>query len=93
MYTSYTISELRMIHKKSCQSLNINSGRSQQLHIDPSAQFRYPARPQERCPSGLRSTPGKCVYVNAYRGFESLSLRHLGNILAKNRGGESPREV
>jgi hypothetical protein len=29
----------------------------------------------ERCPSGLRSTPGKRVYVNAYRGFESLSLR------------------
>ena len=28
-----------------------------------------------RCPSGLRSTPGKCVYVCAYRGFESLSHR------------------
>jgi hypothetical protein len=32
----------------------------------------------ERCPSGLRSTPGKCVYgLNPYRGFESLSLRHI----------------
>ena len=31
----------------------------------------------ERCPSGLRSTPGKCVYgLTPYRGFESLSLRH-----------------
>jgi len=29
----------------------------------------------ERWPSGLRRTPGKCVYVNPYRGFESLSLR------------------
>ena len=28
----------------------------------------------ERCPSGLRSTLGKRVYVRAYRGFESRSL-------------------
>jgi hypothetical protein len=31
----------------------------------------------ERCPSGLRSTPGKCVYGKTYRGFESLSLRQF----------------
>ena len=32
--------------------------------------------PAERCPSGLRSTPGKCVYgLTPYRGFESLPLR------------------
>ncbi len=29
----------------------------------------------ERCPSGLRSTPGTRVYRQRYRGFESLSLR------------------
>ena len=29
----------------------------------------------ETCPSGWRSTPGKCVYGKLYRGFESLSLR------------------
>ena len=31
----------------------------------------------ERCPSGLRSTLGKRVYVYAYRGFESLPLRYM----------------
>ena len=31
----------------------------------------------EGWPSGLRRTPGKCVYGKPYRGFESLSLRHL----------------
>ena len=30
---------------------------------------------EERWPSGLRRTLGKRVYVYAYRGFESLSLR------------------
>src|SRR3546814_1479864 len=36
--------------------------------------------PAERCPSGLRSTPGKCVYgLTPYRGFESLPLRHFSN--------------
>ena len=33
--------------------------------------YSYP----ERWPSGLRRTLGKRVYVNAYRGFESHSLR------------------
>ncbi len=34
----------------------------------------------ERCPSGRRSTPGKCVYVlKAYRGFESHPLRHCSH--------------
>src|SRR5699024_5757380 len=28
-----------------------------------------------RCTSGLRSTPGKCVYFCAYRGFEYISHR------------------
>ena len=31
--------------------------------------------PLERWPSGLRRTPGKGVYGELYRGFESLSLR------------------
>ena len=31
----------------------------------------------ETCPSGWRSTPGKCVYGKPYRGFESLSLRQV----------------
>ena len=39
---------------------------------------------ENRCwdgwPSGLRRTPGKCVYVKAYRGFESHPVRvHLYN--------------
>ncbi len=33
----------------------------------------------ERWPSGRRRTPGKCVYGKTYRGFESLSLRHIYN--------------
>ncbi len=39
----------------------------------------------ERCPSGLRSTPGKRVYVNPYRGFESLSLRQRSALCAALR--------
>ena len=34
----------------------------------------------ERCPSGLRSTLGKRVYMKVYRGFESHSLRQLGRV-------------
>ena len=30
----------------------------------------------DRCQSGLTSTPGKRVYLNRYRGFESLPVRH-----------------
>lgn len=30
-----------------------------------------------KCPSGLRSTPGKCVYKKLYREFESLLHRHI----------------
>ena len=30
----------------------------------------------DRWPSGLRRTPGKCVYVKAYREFESHPIRH-----------------
>lgn len=37
----------------------------------------------EGCPRGLRSTLGKRVYVKAYRGFESHSLRQF--ISAFNR--------
>ena len=33
-----------------------------------------------RCLSGWRSSPGKRVYVNAYRGFESLSHRHYFDV-------------
>lgn len=33
--------------------------------------------PTDRWPSGLRRTPGTRVYVKAYRGFESLSVRHI----------------
>jgi hypothetical protein len=29
----------------------------------------------DRWPSGLRRTPGKCVYVKAYREFESHPIR------------------
>lgn len=32
---------------------------------------------KDRWPSGLRRTPGTRVYVKAYRGFESLPVRHL----------------
>ncbi len=38
----------------------------------------------ERWPSGLRRTPGTRVYGKPYRGFESLSLRHLPLIAASN---------
>ena len=46
----------------------------------PSAAFfagaRLGAATRERCPSGRRSTPGKCVYAQkVYRGFESHPLR------------------
>ena len=34
-----------------------------------------PAYILERCPSGLRSKPGKFVYGKLYRGFESRPLR------------------
>ena len=33
--------------------------------IADSRRLTYPLQPPERCPSGLRSTPGKCVYVNS----------------------------
>jgi hypothetical protein len=35
----------------------------------------------DRWPSGLRRTPGTRVYVKAYRGFESLSVRHMPPLL------------
>ena len=39
---------------------------------------------RKRCwdgwPSGLRRTPGKCVYVKAYRGFESHPVRESPSI-------------
>ncbi len=40
----------------------------------------------EECPSGLRSTLGKRVYVNAYRGFES-HLLHI--FFTKKYGGQT----
>ena len=42
-----------------------------------SSQTADSSRISERCPSGLRSTLGKRVCVYAYRGFESLPLRHI----------------
>ena len=36
----------------------------------------------DRWPSGLRRTPGKCVYVKAYREFESHPIRKNPNDLA-----------
>ena len=39
-----------------------NSG---DLLIADSPCLPYPLRPPERCPSGRRSTPGKCVYVDS----------------------------
>ena len=38
----------------------------------------------ERCPSGLRSTLGKRVYGELYRGFESRPLRHSFENLNKS---------
>ena len=35
----------------------------------------------ERCPSGLRSTLGKRVYGQTYRGFEPLPLRQFCKLL------------
>jgi hypothetical protein len=47
----------------------------------------------ERWPSGLRRTLGKRVYVQAYRGFESHSLRQpelliYNNLLTSGAGFE-----
>ncbi len=44
----------------------------------PSARYKRAPDPMivEGWPSGLRRTPGKCVYVRAYREFESLPLLH-----------------
>ena len=56
--------------------------------IDGLRRFPYSSAPLQRdinatnstpvrCPSGWRSTPGKCVCAKVHRGFESLSHRHL----------------
>jgi hypothetical protein len=47
----------------------------------------------ERWPSGLRRTPGKCVYVNPYRGFESLFLRQENQRVMMVCVGSSRREI
>ena len=31
----------------------------------------------ERCPSGLRSTLGKCVYPHRYRGYKTLYNQYI----------------
>lgn len=36
-----------------------------------------------KCPSGLRSTPGKCVYRKLYREFESLLHRLRDNKIVR----------
>ena len=38
----------------------------------------------QRCPSGLRCSPGKAVCKKLHQEFESLSLRHIFN-LRKNK--------
>ena len=45
--------------------------------LDKNEGFPYHARRTERWPSGRRRSPAKGVYPNRYRGFESLSLRHI----------------
>ena len=32
---------------------------------------------KERCPSGLRSTLGKCVYLYRYRGYKTFNNQHI----------------
>ena len=39
------------------------------------ASIRGTTHDLDRWPSGLRRTPGKCVYVKAYREFESHPIR------------------
>lgn len=46
-------------------------------YISAPRQTQRCQRDTVRCPSGLRSTPGKCVYKKLYRGFESLLHRHI----------------
>jgi hypothetical protein len=60
--------------------IGINSS----VYIAPFRRFA-PIRartPKDRWPSGLRRTPGTRVYVKAYRGFESLPVRHFAFPLA-----------
>ena len=45
----------------------------------------------ERCPSGLRSSPGKRVYGELYRGFESPSLRQFFVLASEQRRGRGLR--
>lgn len=48
--------------------------------------------PKDRWPSGLRRTPGTRVYVKAYRGFESLPVRHFPCVHTEDIGRSlSPR--
>src|SRR3954468_11056979 len=47
----------------------------------------FKRRPPERWPSGLRRTLGKRVCGKPYRGFESHSLRQLGQSLNFSAGG------
>ena len=54
-------------------------GKNSSVYIAPFRRFA-PIRartPKDRWPSGLRRTPGTRVYVKAYRGFESLPVRHF----------------
>lgn len=36
---------------------------------------KIPIKPMQRCPSGLRCSPGKAVCEKSHQEFESLSLR------------------
>ena len=46
-------------------------------YISAPRQTELVCRDTVKCPSGLRSTPGKCVYKKLYREFESLLHRHI----------------
>lgn len=41
---------------------------------------------KERCPSGLRGSPGKRVCGKLHRGFKSLSLRHMKKPATRESG-------
>lgn len=46
-------------------------------YISAPRQTELVCRDTVKCPSGLRSTPGKCVYKKLYREFESLLHRQI----------------
>ncbi len=57
-------------------------------YISAPRQTELVCRDTVKCPSGLRSTPGKCVYKKLYREFESLLHRQI----MKTQTPDFPRE-